>query len=83
MVIHWQGGCRTSFSMNKPMSGAVVHKTAIEDVELITRLAQRYGDDEIARVLNKLGRRTGKDNRWSQARVATVRRKHHIALCRS
>jgi hypothetical protein len=69
--------------MNKPMSGAVVHKTAIEDVELITRLAQRYGDDEIARVLNKLGRRTGKDNRWSQARVATVRRKHHIALCRS
>ena len=79
MVIHWHGGCHTNFSMNKPMSGAVVHKTAIEDVDLITRMAPRYGDDEIARVLSKLGRRTGKGNRWSQARVATVRRKHHIA----
>ena len=79
MVIHWHGGCHTSFSMNKPMSGAVVHKTAIEDVELIKRMALRYGDDEIARVLSKLGRHTGKGNRWTQARVATVRRKHHIA----
>jgi len=79
MVIHWHGGCHTSFSMNKPMSGAVVHKTAIEDVDLITCMAPRYGDDEIARVLSKLGRHTGKGNRWTQARVATVRRKHHIA----
>ena len=79
MVIHWQGGCHTTFSMPKPMSGAVVHKTAIEDVDLITRMAQRYGDDEIARVLSKLGRQTGKGNRWTQARVASVRRKHHIA----
>ena len=79
MVIHWHGGCHTTFSMKKPMSGAVVHKTSIEDVELLTRMAQRYGDDEIARVLSKLGRHTGKGNRWTQARVATVRRKHHIA----
>jgi DNA invertase Pin-like site-specific DNA recombinase len=79
MVIHWHGGCHTSFSMKKPMSGAVVHKTAIEDVDLIQRMAPRYGDDEIARVLSKLGRHTGKGNRWTQARVATVRRKHHIA----
>lgn len=42
-------------------------------------MALRYGDDEIARVLSKLGRHTGKGNRWTQARVATVRRKHHIA----
>jgi hypothetical protein len=79
MVIHWQGGCHTTFSMKKPTSGAVLHKTAIEDVDLITRMAPRYGDDAIARVLSKLGRQTGKGNRWTQARVATVRRKHHIA----
>lgn len=29
--------------------------------------------------MSKLGRHTGKGNRWTQARVATVRRKHHIA----
>ena len=79
LVIHWHGGSHTAFTMPKPLSGAVAHKTALEDVELITRMAQRYRDDEIARVLSKLGRRTGKGNRWTQSRVATVRRKYRIA----
>lgn len=79
MVIHWQGGCHSTFSMPKPQSGAIAHKTALEDVELITRMSVRYGDEEIARVLSKLGRRTGKGNRWTQSRVASVRRKHAIA----
>jgi hypothetical protein len=79
LVIHWHGGCHTAFTMPKPLSGALAHKTAFEDVELITAMARRYGDDEIARVLSKLGRRTGKGNRWTQSRVATVRRKYRIA----
>ena len=64
--------------MPKPQSGAVAHKTALEDLELITQMARRYRDDEIARVLSKLGRRTGKGNRWSQTRVAYVRKKYAI-----
>ena len=79
MVVHWHGGCHTAFHMPKPLSGGVAHKTALEDVELITRMARRYRDDQIARVLSKLGRRTGKGNRWTQSRVATVRRKCAIA----
>ena len=51
--------------MLKPMSGAVAHKTALEGVELIKTMARRYGDDETARVLSKLGRRMGKGNRWN------------------
>lgn len=39
----------------------------------------RYGDDEIARVLNKLGRRTGKGNRWNEQRVRTIRNRYAIA----
>lgn len=78
-VVHWHGGCHSAWSMPKPQSGAVAHMTALEDVELIERMAVRYSDDEIARVLSKLGRRTGKGNRWTQSRVATVRRKHGIA----
>ncbi len=70
MIIHWHGGCHTALTMPKPQSGAVVHKTALEDLELIIQMARRYGDDEIARVLSKLGRRAGKGTRWSQARVA-------------
>ena len=79
MVVHWHGGCHTAFNMPKPLSGGVPHKTALEDVELITKMARRYRDDQIARVLSKLGRRTGKGNRWTQPRVATVRRKYAIA----
>lgn len=79
MIIHWQGGCHTAFTMPKPLSGAIAHKTAVNDIELITTMARRYGDDQIARVLSKLGRRTGKGNRWNQDRVATARRKYGIA----
>lgn len=78
LVIHWQGGCHTTLAMPKPLSGAVAHKAALEDVDLITRTAPRCGDDEIARVLSKLGRRMGKGNRWTQSRDAPVRRKHGI-----
>lgn len=78
-IIHWHGGCHTSFGMPKPMSGAVAHKTTLEDLELITRMAPRYHDDEIARVLSKLGRRTGKGHRWTQTRVAYVRKKYALA----
>jgi DNA invertase Pin-like site-specific DNA recombinase len=78
MIIHWHGGCHTAFAMPKPQSGAVAHKTALEDLELITQMARRYRDDEIARVLSKLGRRTGKGNRWSQTRVAYVRKRYGI-----
>ena len=79
MIIHWNGGCHTALTMPKPQSGAVAHKTALEDLELITQMARRYRDDEIARVLSKLGRRTGKGKRWSQTRVAYVRKKYAIA----
>ena len=37
-----------------------------------------HRDDEIARVLSKLGRRTGKGKRWTQSRVAYVRKKYAI-----
>lgn len=77
-VRHWTGGTHTTLTMPKPRSG-VGQPTALADLELIRRMAVRYGDDEIARVLNKLGRRTGKEKRWSQERVPTARRTHAIA----
>ena len=77
-IIHWQGGCHTEFEMSKPLSGALAHKTSLEDIELIKKMAKRYRDDEIARVLSKLGRKTGKGNRWTQSRVAYARKKYKI-----
>jgi len=76
-VIHWTGGAHTQFEMARPRSGRE-QKTALEDVEVIRQLAVRYGDDAIAVVLNKLGRRTGKDKRWNAERVRTARSTYAI-----
>jgi hypothetical protein len=77
-IIHWKGGCHTEFQMEKPRS-PVGKATDVEDIDLIRKMADRYEDGEIARVLNKMNRRTGKGLPWSQSRVADVRRKHGIA----
>jgi len=77
-IIHWKGGCHTEFQMEKPRSG-IGKTTDIEDVDLILKMAARYEDGEIARVLNKLKRTTGKGLSWNQTRVASVRTKHGMA----
>ncbi len=76
-VIHWKGGVHTQFEMEKPRSGAG-QKTSVENLDIIQRMGVRYGDDEIARVLNSLGRKTGKDKRWSEQRVKTIRYRKSI-----
>jgi len=53
-------------------------RTAPEDVDIIRQLAVRYGDDAIAVVLTKLGRRTGKAKRWNAERVRTARSTYAI-----
>jgi hypothetical protein len=77
-IVHWKGGAHTQFAMPRALVPRG-RKTAADDVEVIGKMAARYGDDDIARVLNKLGRRTGMDKRWSMERVARVRRRHSIA----
>lgn len=77
-VIHWKGGCHTSFKMPKPPAGVGL-KTSDDDLEIIRKMSSRYGDDDIARVLNRLGRRTAYDKRWTKSRVGTIRGKHSIA----
>ena len=76
-IVHWKGGTHTSFDLDRQSAGAA-QKTADEDVEIIRKMAARYGDDDIARVLNKLGRRTGKGMAWSQVGVKTARRLYGI-----
>ena len=77
-VIHWKGGVHTELTMPRPMSSAS-QKTSMDALEIIRKMAVRYGDDQIASVLNRLGHRTGKGLRWNQTRVKTARRNHDIA----
>jgi len=76
-ILHWQGGSHTRFDMPKPQWG-MAEQTATEAIELIRQMAVRYSDEEIARVLNRQGQRTGKGNRWSKNRVAAARRRYVI-----
>jgi hypothetical protein len=76
-TIHWKGGSHTGFQMPKPKSG-VGRKTSMEDLDVIRRMAQRYGDNEIARVLTRLGRRTATGKRWNEFRVHTTRKRYSI-----
>lgn len=78
-TIHWHGGCHTALSMKKPLSGAIKYKTPEHDVELIRKLAVRYDDGEIARVLSKLSRTTPRGKRWNQTRVGYTRKQYGIA----
>src|SRR5260370_10037186 len=76
-TIHWKGGGHTQLTMERPRS-ATETATPAEALEIIRRMAVRYGDDQIASVLNRLGHSTGKGKRWNQERVATARRNHSI-----
>ena len=76
-IVHWKGGSHTAFTMTK-VGPTTVHRTTDADLEVIRKMARRYGDADIARVLNKLGRRTGKGKPWSAVAVKTARRNHAI-----
>ena len=55
--------------------------TAEETVELVRRLATEFDDAQIARILNRQGRRTGRGNPFTQARVTSLRGKYRIPVC--
>lgn len=73
-VIHWHGGRHTEINTPRPLPASKAHKTAEEDLEIIKKMAVRYDDTEIAKVLGKLKRITGKGHRWTKASVGTARR---------
>jgi DNA invertase Pin-like site-specific DNA recombinase len=77
-IIHWRGGSHSSLTIPRPLPASRSHKTAKDDVEIIEKMVVRYGDSVIAMVLSKLGRKTGKGNRWTKSSVALVRRKQGL-----
>lgn len=76
-TMHWKGGTHTQIEMERPKP-ATAQRTPLEALDIIRKMAVRYGDDQIASVLNRLGYRTGKGKRWNQNRVRTARRNHSI-----
>jgi hypothetical protein len=78
--ILWEGGARTELGLRLNRSAAVPHATPDDLVDLIRRLAADHRDREIAIVLNKQGRTTGRGQPFSERRVKHVRQRHGIPI---
>jgi hypothetical protein len=82
MVLHWQGGDHTPLHLK--VNGAGKHRwTVPEDtLSLIRELARLMPDQQIARLLNRAGKPTGRGNGWTKTRVCSFRSHHGIAVHR-
>jgi hypothetical protein len=79
--IIWKGGATTERQLPRRRRGDLpVHATSKDTVEMVRLLATEFDDAQIARVLNKQGRRTGKGNTFTAHRVAQLRNRNGIAV---
>ena len=81
-IIHWHGGNHSTLTIPRPLSANKAHKTSADDTDIIKKMAVRYRDEEIAKVLSRLGRKTGKGNRWSKSSVQIKRTRLGIKLAK-
>ena len=80
MTIHWKGGVHTQIQFKKPVNGDPLgNKTDENIVELLERLAPHYPDEDIARIFNCHGFKTGYGNPWNRTRVRGLRVNNNIA----
>jgi excisionase family DNA binding protein len=78
--IVWEGGARTELTVPLYKRGTERNRTSEDTVELVRKLATHTGDQQIAAILNKQGRRTGTGLPFNQPRVASLRAKHGIPV---
>jgi excisionase family DNA binding protein len=79
--IVWKGGAVTDRDVERLAPGATTPKTSQDTVELVRQLAKEFDDAQIARILNRQGRRTARDNSFTQANVLSLRGHHQIPKC--
>lgn len=82
LVIHWKGGKHTALCLPRNRIGQHRRSTSRDVLEVIRELARCLPDAQIARVLNRLGYRTGAGNTWTEPRVTSLRSSHGIAVFR-
>ena len=73
LVIHWVGGRHSALRVKKNEPGQHRHRTSLEAIDVIRRMASQFPDEQIAATLNRLRLRTGNGNTWSEIRVRSAR----------
>lgn len=80
MVIHWAGGCHSLLQVKQNRPGYHRYCADQQVVDLIRELSKVACDDDIARILNRLGCKTAKGHSWTQRRVDSFRNHHGIPV---
>lgn len=78
-IVHWKGGTHTETEIERPKSSAEM-KNSPDDIEIIRKMSPKYKDEEIVRVLNQMGRKTGRGNSWSKGKVNMTKFRERILL---
>ena len=81
LVLHWQGDDHSELTVQKANGE---HRWTLDatTTDIIRELTRLMPDLLIAGVLNRAGKRTGRDNTWTEARVRAFRSDHGIAVYR-
>jgi hypothetical protein len=77
--IVWKGGEVTDRHVVRNTSGGT--PTSEDTIDLVRRLAEEFDDAQIARILNKQGRRSGLDLPFTRTSVCSLRGNHRIPAC--
>jgi DNA invertase Pin-like site-specific DNA recombinase len=78
--IVWKGEAVTQREVVRRGAGTG-HITSEDTIELVRQLAKEFDDTQIARILNKQGRRSGFGNTFTQMKVMSLRGHHKIPKC--
>jgi DNA invertase Pin-like site-specific DNA recombinase len=82
MVLHWHGGDHTPLKFRANAVGKNRWTIPEDTLSLICELARQMPDRQIARLLNRTGKPTGRGNGWTEERVRSFRGHHDIAVYR-
>ncbi len=82
MTLHWQGGDHTALKLKMNRAGKHRWTVPEDTLSLIQELARLMPDQQIARLLNRAGKPTGRGNGWTKTRVCSFRNHYGIAVHR-
>ena len=80
MVLHWQGGDHTMLKFKMKTSGKYRCSIPDDTLSLVRQLARLIPDSQIAKLLNRAGKPTGRGNGWTDVRVRSFRNTHGIPV---
>jgi len=78
--IVWKGGATTDREVAR-LKGGQQRATSEEIVDLLPKLAREFDDAQIARILNRQGRRSGLGLPFTRSSVSSMRHTHGIPVC--